>query len=102
RDREIGRLGERLEPGHADRRGGGPGADFAVARYGLSAVFGLLLWLAVRDRARPWPWGAFTIAALMVGLAIAVGVAELGELSHALWAAAIQLFVWVHASGRAV
>ncbi len=38
----------------------------------------------------------------MLGLAIAIGVAELGELSHALWAAAIQVFVWVHTSGRAV
>ena len=36
---------------------------FAIARYGLGALFGMLPWLLVRDRARPWPWGAFAIAA---------------------------------------
>ena len=72
---------------------------FAIARYGLGALFGMLPWLLVRDHARRWPWGAFAIAALALGLAITIGVAELGELSHALWAAAIQAFVWVHASG---
>jgi len=74
---------------------------FAIARYGLGALFGMLPWLLVRDRARRWPWGAFSIAALALGLAIALGVADLGELSHALCAAAVQAFVWVHASGRA-
>jgi hypothetical protein len=74
---------------------------FAIARYGLGALFGMLPWLLVRDRARRWPWGAFAIAALALGLAIALGVADLGELSHALCAAAVQAFVWVHASGRA-
>src|SRR5438128_6786509 len=60
------------------------GLTFAMAHYGLGVVFGMLPWLMVRDRARPWPWGAFGIAALMLGLAIATGVAELGDLSHAL------------------
>ncbi len=77
--------------------------DWVVA-FGLTIAIALLLratawvrfsacsrgfWLA--DRARPWPWGAFGIAALTLGLAIAPGVTELGDLSHALWAAAIQL-----------
>ena len=57
---------------------------FAIARYGLGALFGMLPWLLVRDRARRWPWGAFAIAALALGLTIAIGVADLGELSHAL------------------
>src|SRR3977135_868857 len=74
---------------------------FAIARYGLGALFGMLPWLLVRDRARPWPWGAFASAALARGVASRIGVAGLGELSHALWAAAIQALVWMHASGRA-
>ena len=52
---------------------------FAIARYGLGALFGMLPWLLVRDRARRWPWGAFAIAALALGLAITIGVADLGE-----------------------
>ena len=36
---------------------------FAIARYGLGALFGMLPWLLVRNRARRWPWGAFAIAA---------------------------------------
>ena len=34
---------------------------FAIARYGLGALFGMLPWLLVRDRARRWPWGAFAL-----------------------------------------
>ena len=57
---------------------------FAIARYGLGALFGMLPWLLVRDRARRWPSGAFAIAALALAFAITIGVES--QLVRRIWA----------------
>jgi ABC-type nickel/cobalt efflux system permease component RcnA len=60
------------------------GLTFGVSRYGPGAVFVMLPWLLRRSTKRTWPWGAFAVAALALGIAIATGLLGLGDFAHAL------------------